>query len=196
MRGLHHTIRSNRTYFMTHTDVDWIDIFTRANHKELLVESMKYCQRERGLYIYAWCLMPSHLHMIANTRTEIKMSDVMRDFKKYTSKKIVKQIQDEPESRRKWLLNHFEFAGRYNPKIKDFKFWQEGTHPIELFSEKVMWQKIEYIHRNPVEAGFVYREEVYLYSSARNYHNLPSVMDVELITPRVMTVDKPGFFNV
>lgn len=195
MRGLHYSIRSNRTYFMTHTVVDWIDVFTRANQKELLVESLRYCQQERGLYLYAWCLMPSHLHMIANTRADIKMSDVMRDFKKYTSKKIVTQIQDEPESRRKWLLNHFEFAGRYNPKIKDYKFWQDGTHAVEIFSEEVMWQKINYIHQNPVEEKIVYREEDYLHSSARNYYNLLALLDVELITPPVITVDKPGFFK-
>jgi REP element-mobilizing transposase RayT len=162
----------------------------------LLVDSLKHCQKEKGLNIFSWCLMPSHLHLIANTSVKFELSDVVRDFKKYTSKAIIKQIKNEPESRREWLLERFWLAGKDNNKIKDYKFWQDGNHAIEVYSENVTWQKINYIHQNPVVEKIVYREEDYLFSSARSYYNLPSVLDVECIAPPVLTVGMPGFYNV
>ncbi len=195
MNGQHYSIRPEKSYFMTLTVVDWIDVFTRVNHKMLLIDSLKYCQKEKGLNIFAWCLMPSHLHLIANTNAKFELSDVMRDFKKYTSKKLVEQIQVEPESRRAWMLNRFEYAGRYNNKIKYFKFWQDGNHAIEVYSEKVTWQKINYIHQNPVVERIVFKEEDYLFSSARNYYNLPSVLNIDCITPPVITAGMPGFYK-
>ena len=107
MNGLHYSIRPDKSYFMTLTVVDWIDVFTRLNHKMLLIDSLKYCQHEKGLNIFAWCLMPSHLHLIANTTVKFELADVIRDFKKFTSKKLIHQIKQEPESRREWMLNRF-----------------------------------------------------------------------------------------
>jgi REP element-mobilizing transposase RayT len=196
MRGLHYSIRPEKSYFMTMTVVDWIDVFTRLNHKTLMINSLKYCQENMGLNIFAWCLMPSHLHLIANTSSAFELSDVIRDFKKYTSKKLVKQIEIEPESRREWMLERFKIAGKENNKIKGHKFWQDGNHAIEVYSESVTWQKINYIHQNPVVEQIVYKEEDYLYSSARNYYNLPSLLEVHCITPPVLTVGMPGFYKV
>jgi putative transposase len=93
------------------------------------IDSLKYCQKNKGLELYAWCLMPSHLHMIISAKEDVNLSDILRDFKKFTSKEIIRLIQEEPESRREWMLDKFEFAGRYNPKIKNYKFWQDGNKP-------------------------------------------------------------------
>ena len=196
MNGLHYSIRPDKSYFMTLTVVDWIDVFTRLNHKMLLIDSLKYCQREKGLNIFAWCLMPSHLHLIANTTVKFELADVIRDFKKFTSKKLIHQIKQEPESRREWMLNRFEFAGKYNNKITNYKFWQDGNHAIEVFSEKVTWQKINYIHQNPVVDKIVFKEEDYLFSSARNYYDLPAVLEIDCITTPVFTAGMPGFYKV
>ena len=98
------------TYFITTTIVNWIDIFSRRNQKELMVEALAYCQKEKGLEIYAWCLMSNHLHMMCRAQEEELLSDIMRDLKKYTSKKIIQLIKTEPESRREWLLQQFSKA--------------------------------------------------------------------------------------
>ena len=140
--------------------------------------------------------MPSHLHLIANTSMAFELSDVIRDFKKYTSKKLIDQIAIEPESRREWMLERFELAGKDNPKIKNFKFWQDGNHAIEVYSESVIWQKINYIHQNPVIEGFVEKEEDYFFSSARNYHEKSFLLPVDCITPLVLTAGMPGFYKV
>ena len=182
MGGLHYSIRGDKSYFLTMTVVDWIDVFTRKNHKLTIVESLEYCQKHKGLNIYAWCLMPSHLHLLINTEIGFDLADVIRDFKKFTSKKIVEAIICEPESRREWMLNRFDYAGKYNNKIKNYKFWQDGNHAIEVYSPKVTWEKIDYIHQNPVEEMLVALPEDYWFSSARNYADLSSVLHVDCIT--------------
>jgi len=57
-------------YFVTSTIVYWIDLFTRREFKHLIVESLIHCQEKKGLIVHAWCLMPSHLHMIISTRDQ------------------------------------------------------------------------------------------------------------------------------
>ena len=179
--GFHYRINEGKAHFVTLTVVDWVDVFTRKNHKMAIVESLKYCQQHKGLEIFAWCLMTNHLHMIIRAKDDYKLSDILRDFKKYTSKEILRLIQEEPESRKKWLLDRFEFAGRFNHKIKNFKFWQDGNHPVELYSAEFTKQKLQYIHNNPVEEMFVENSHEYLFSSARNYADLDGLIDVVLI---------------
>ena len=113
----------NIPHFITITIVDWIDVFTRKELAEIIVDSLRYCQKEKGLLLYSWCLMPSHLHLIVSAADGKSISDIMRDFKKFTSKKIVQTIQTINESRKEWMLDKFEFAGRWNPKIENYKFW-------------------------------------------------------------------------
>jgi putative transposase len=103
-KGLHYTMKSDKSYLLTMTVVDWIDLFTRLNHKMLLVDSLKYCQENKGLNIFGWCLMPSHLHLIANTAMGKELKDVVRDFKRFTCNNLIEQIINEPESIRKWLI--------------------------------------------------------------------------------------------
>ena len=106
------------------TVVDWIDLFTRVNHKNLLIDSLKFCQENKGLNIFGWCLMPSHLHMIVNTTEPFQLDDVVRDFKRHTSKYLIAQIENEPESRREWLLERIKFAAKIHPKNKNYKVWR------------------------------------------------------------------------
>jgi len=93
-------------------------------------------------------------------------------------------------------LNHFEFAAKKHPKNKDYKVWQDGNHPVEVRSERVVWQKLNYIHKNPVVDRIVEKEEDYLFSSPRDYHDKSSLLKVTCLTPPVNTVNSPGFFNV
>jgi len=188
MSGLHYSIRPDKSYFLTTTVVDWIDVFTRKNHQDVLLNSLRYCQKEMGLNIYAWCLMPSHLHFVVNAENFKPLDAIIRDFKKYTSKQIIFNIQNDDESRREWMLELFKKAGKNSNKIKNFKFWQDGNHAIELYSEAVTWQKITYIHNNPVEAGLVEYPWDYKLSSARNYQGMNSLLDVHCLVPPVWTV--------
>jgi REP element-mobilizing transposase RayT len=101
--GFHYKINEGKVHFVTITVVEWIDVFTRENHKMAIVDSLRYCQQNKGLELYAWCLMPSHLHMIISAKDDVNLSDIIRDFKKFTSKEVIRLIQEEPESRRECL---------------------------------------------------------------------------------------------
>lgn len=180
--GIKNKISEGYMYFLTMTVVNWIDIFTRPVYKHIIIDALKYNQQNKGLIIYGWCLMSNHLHMIAEAEEGKNLSDILRDFKKFTSKTIIKEIEENPlESRKKWMLSEFEFAGRYNKKIKNYKFWQDGNDAKEIHSTEFMEQKLNYIHENPVVAEIVDNDIDYCYSSARDYVGEPGLIDVVLI---------------
>jgi hypothetical protein len=108
------------------------------------------------------------------------MSDFIRDFKQFTAKKILAEIDNVSESRRDWMLYRFEFAGKYDPQITKYRFWKDTNHPIEITSTELFKQRMNYIHLNPVKAGFVANPEDYLHSSARNYAGLDALIDIEI----------------
>ncbi|UOE48532.1 transposase [Mucilaginibacter sp. SMC90] len=168
-------------YFVTFTVVQWIDVFTRIEYKHILVESLKYCIKNKGLKLYAWIIMSNHVHLIIGT-TDKPMQDILRDIKRHTSKTIIKAIKENlQESRRDWLLWFFERAGWKNPSNEYYQFWQAGSHPIELFGVKMIDQKLDYLHNNPVAAGWVDKPEHFLYSSAKDYAGDKGLIDIELM---------------
>ncbi len=156
--------------FVTLTVVDWVDVFIRKQYKDLIIESLKYCQHHKDLSIYAYVIMSNHLHMIVQASEKIPLSDILRDFKQYTAKRILQDLEkNQSESRREWMLWHFRNKGKQNSNNKKYQFWQKGNHPILLFSPKVIRQKFAYIHANPVVQGWVSNPEDYWYSSALYY---------------------------
>jgi putative transposase len=160
------TASTNDLYFVTLTVVNWIDIFTRRIYSDVVINGLAYCQQHKKLNIYAYVIMTNHVHMVANVE-EGSLSDVLRDLKTYTSKELFKLISNNPqESRREWLVRAFEKAGKDNPLNKAHQLWQNGNYPVLLYSSAVMDQKIDYIHENPVKAGFVGSAHEYWYSSA------------------------------
>ncbi|MDN3551757.1 REP-associated tyrosine transposase [Mucilaginibacter aquaedulcis] len=168
-------------YFVTFTIVDWVDIFTRPAYKQLIVESLIYCQQQKGLEIYAYCLMSNHLHMLVSSKHPAVLPDIIRDLKKHTNKQIIKLINDEPESRRDWMLYRFQYNARYNTRIQDYKVWQDGYHGIACDNIYILTQKLDYINYNPVRAGIVAEPEHYLYSSAAAYAGQNGIIELVFI---------------
>ena len=171
---------THELYFITTTVVDWIDVFTRPIYKQIILDSLIYCQKEKGLDIYAWVLMSNHLHMVVGVGDDKQtISDILRDFKKYTSKKIIASIEENPEESRKvWMLDRFWFVGNNDKKIKNYKFWQDGNNIEQIQTYEFFQQKVNYIHNNPVKQEIVERPEDYLYSSERDYAGLKGLLDV------------------
>jgi len=83
---------TGEVYYVTDTVVDWVDIFSRPIYRHIVIESLQYCQKEKGLIIYSWVLMTNHMHMIVGRKGENKVSDILRDFKKFTSKEIIRTL--------------------------------------------------------------------------------------------------------
>ena len=168
-------------YFLTMTVVDWVDLFTRGSYKMVVVDSLRYCQQHKGLVLYAWCLMPSHLHLIAGAAPGQSLSAFVRDFKKHTNRELLLRIQHEPESRRDWLLHRFAFNAAHTRRAQDYKLWQDGSHAVQLLTPVFARQKLDYLHRNPVADLTVAAPEHYVYSSAANYAGLPGLLPVEFL---------------
>jgi REP element-mobilizing transposase RayT len=165
-------------YFITITTVGWIDVFTRLKQKYNIINSLQYCQKERGLEIYAYCIMSSHIHILCKGSEKEPLSTIIRDFKKFTSKKIIQTIIEFPESRREWMLAYFKEACSHLKRKQQYKVWQDGYHAEHVYSNKFIKQKLNYIHQNPVIDKIVSSAEDYVFSSARNYAALEAELDV------------------
>src|SRR5690554_7971 len=166
-------------YFVSFAVVEWLDVFTRNKYKDILLQSLSYCQKEKGMEIIAWCIMTNHVHLVFRSEKGQHPSLLLGDFKRFTSKAVVKAIQENPrESRKEFLLEQFKKAAAKSSNVKaaakssnvkEYQFWRHDNRPIELWSNKVIWEKIMYTHNNPIEAGLVYKAEDYVYSSTSDY---------------------------
>src|SRR5690348_14852326 len=93
-----------KLYFVSFATVNWIDVFTRKIYKDIIIESLDYCIKNKGLEVYGYCIMTNHVHLVIGTSGS-RMEDIIRDFKKHTSKEILKTIENNiQESRREWML--------------------------------------------------------------------------------------------
>lgn len=171
-----------KLYFVSFATVYWIDVFTRSEYRAIVLDSFRYCQAEKGLEIYAWCLMTNHVHLIMGTVGE-PMQAILRDMKKHTSKKLTAAIEaNQHESRREWMLRLIAWAGKTNPNNEKMQFWQQHNQPIELNTPEKLRQRLDYLHNNPVVAGFVEKPENWLYSSAVDYYtNRKGLIDIIFI---------------
>ncbi|MBU2558595.1 MAG: transposase [Bacteroidetes bacterium] len=165
-------------YFVSFAVVAWIDVFTRNDYKIIVIDALRFCQQNKGMEIFAWCIMTNHIHLIFRSSKGAKPELLLGDFKRYTSNKIVEAIINNPaESRREWLLDQFRKAAESSSNVKNFQFWRHDNKPIELWSNKVIQEKLNYIHYNPVEEGLVFRPEDYVYSSAKDYSGEKGVLN-------------------
>lgn len=166
-------------YFITFTVVQWIDLFTRNEYKNIIIESLRFCQEKKGLVIYSYHIMTNHIHMVISSNGDSRIEDIIRDFRGFTSKELRKKIESNPlESRKKWMLSLFLHEGEKRSSNKGFQLWKRNYHPIEISSHKFFEEKVKYIHQNPVKAGFVYEPHEYIYSSAVNYAGRKALIDV------------------
>ena len=178
--GRKYSIRDqDKFYFVTFTTANWIDVFIRDEYRNIFIDSLKYCQNEKGLEIGAWCIMTNHVHLIIGSNGKNKLEDIIRALKSYTSRHILKCIEyNSLESRKEWILWMMKRAGRKKSNNKDFQFWQQHNHPIELATNQMIDQRVDYIHDNPVRARFVEGPSHWLYSSARDYEGTKGLLEL------------------
>ncbi|MBL0184049.1 MAG: transposase [Chitinophagaceae bacterium] len=157
-------------HFLSFAVVGWVDVFSRECYKEIFINSLKYCQENKGLILHAWIIMTNHVHLIVSSNTN-KIEWLVRDIKKYSSKQIIAAIEkNATESRKEWMLNLFSYAGKNNKNNKDYQFWKQDYHPIELNSASKSKERLDYLHENPVRSGLVWEPWHYKYSSAIDYY--------------------------
>ena len=152
-------------YYSTCTIIAWIPIFQSEPYFQIIINSLNYCRKHKGLLLLGYVIMPSHLHLITSNDSSTTLSDIMRDFRAYTSRKIREQLEQEGRLN---YLNIFETSAK-NLRKQKYKIWHDDYHPVALKSEKWFHQKMNYLHNNPVRKGFVEQPEHWKYSSARNW---------------------------
>lgn len=171
----------SQLYFVSFAVVYWIDFFVRNEYKQIMLNSWEYCKSQKGMELYGWCIMSSHVHMIIGS-SENKLENIMRDMKKHTSLTLKQAIISHPgESRKEWLLWMMKRAGQKNSNNENFQLWRQDNHPIELNETQKTHDALDYIQKTPVVAGIVEKAEDYLYSSARDYFNLTGMIDITKI---------------
>ncbi len=171
------------THFLTFTICGWIDLFTRQVYRDIVIESFRFAQQKEQLILNAFVIMSNHIHLIAraNDKQKKTLSDIIRDFKKFTHHEMMPVIESDTESRRLWMVHQFNYYGKINPNNEVKQIWVNNSHPEECNSDAFTNSKLNYIHENPVRAGIVRNPEDYIYSSASNYAGKGGIIDVELL---------------
>jgi len=167
-------------YFVSFATVYWMYVFVRDVYCNVLTENLAYSMNSKGLGLYCWCIMPSHVHLIFRAKSIIQMK-CWAGLRNILLRLCVNRSRKILESRREWMLWLMERAAAKDSSVSGFKFWQHHNQPILLWSKEVIKQKVDYIHRNPVVAGFVAEPEHWRYSSATDYSGMKGLIAIELL---------------
>jgi putative transposase len=159
-------------HFMTSTVVAWLPVFSTPEFAKVILESWRFLQAQRDIDMLAWVMLENHLHWIA---VGPQLSRRVGEFKSFTATSILKLMEAKGTET---LLQELEFYKLKHKQDQRHQLWQEGSHPQIIETEEMMWQKIEYIHNNPLRRGYVDDPVHWRYSSARDYAGLPGLLEV------------------
>jgi putative transposase len=150
--------------FFTATILWWKKLLRPDKYKQLIVESIRFLVEEKRVRMYGFVIMPNHMHLLWRVEENYQREDVQRDFLKFTAQQIKFDLQKyHPQ-----VLSHFEVYGR----DRQYQFWERNALSVDLYSRKVVEQKLVYIHNNPLQEkwSLVKHPADYWYSSYRFYH--------------------------
>ncbi len=174
-RSRYKIFEQERPHFFTSTIVQWLPLFASPHVVEIIYESWKFMQKEERFVIYGYVIMENHLHFIASSPTNL--SKEVGVFRSYTARRTIDLLEEKKAKRILRQLNYYKLKHKKNRK---YQFWQEGAHPEAILNDKMMIQKIEYMHYNPVKRGYIDEPVHWRYSSARNYAGAEGLMDITL----------------
>src|SRR6185437_11231462 len=170
---------NDKSYFISFAVVNWVDFFIREEYNQELINSWQYNIENKGLQIYGWCIMTSHIHMIVGSDGKMKLDKIIGEMKSYTSTRFKTLIKEnQQESRKEWLVWMFERAGKKNGNNNEWQFWQQHNKPLEITGQEMFDRTLDYIHQNPVVAGFVTRPEYWKYSSAQDFSGMKGLVQL------------------
>ena len=160
-------------HFITLTVLHWIPLFTRIESVEILIDSFKHLQQIDNLQIYSFVILENHLHLVASSDDITK---TIKKFKSFTAKELLKLLQKNNVTT---ILDQLAFYKEAHKTEITYQVWQEGMQPKLIQAEKTLFQKIVYIHNNPVKRGYVDEAKHWRYSSARMYEVRDGLIEVE-----------------
>lgn len=175
MRSRYRINDETTSHFITSTIVEWLPVFTTAECCNIIVNSLEYCRQHRQLRIHAWVIMDNHFHSVV---AGPQLANTIANLKKFTARAILGQLEREG---REWLLNQLRYFFAAHKQKSVHQVWQEGVHPQAMKSDRMMLQKLGYLHNNPVTRGFVASPEHWRYSSAHEW--LPGAIPLLRVDP-------------
>lgn len=171
-RSRYKFIEGPAPHFLTITVVNWTPLFSSQHLVQILLNSLCYLQREERLILYAYVILENHLHLVAAAADLAKQ---IANFKSYTARQMIDFLLARNAIH---LLEQLAYYKSRHKQDRDYQLWQEGSHPALIQGIEMMRQKIEYIHNNPVQRGYVDLPIHWRYSSARNYAELEGLIPV------------------
>ena len=160
-------------HFVTCTILHWLPIFTRQESVDIILNSLKFLQKQDNLRLHAYVILENHLHMVLRS-DDLRKS--MESFKKFTAREILNLLRRENATT---ILDQLAFYKKAHRKEKSFQVWEEGYQPKLIQSETMLKMKIDYIHYNPVKRGYVDKAIHWRYSSARNYEGGYGLIEID-----------------
>ena len=159
-------------HFLTCTVVGWLPVFTRPETVQIVLDSLQFLQQRGRLVLYGYVILENHLHLVASAK---ELGREIGDFKSFTARRIIDLLE---QRRVRMILQQLEYWKAAFKDDRTYQFWQEGSHPQQIQTDEMMRQKLEYIHNNPVERGFVDDPTHWRYSSARNCAGMQGLIPV------------------
>ncbi|HWP31629.1 MAG TPA: transposase [Fimbriimonadales bacterium] len=147
-----------QTVFFTTALLNFVPLFENVRIALRMQDLIAEIHQHYNAPLFAYVIMPEHIHFITRLPNNLNASEFMKRFKSYSAKKII-PLLDETETSR------FNAQRGLNQRF----FWQRSFRSVPIDSEKIFWQKLRYIHENPVRRGLVSEAHLYPYSSARRY---------------------------
>lgn len=170
-RSRYKIVNPRLPHFVTCTVLHWIPVFTRPATVDIVLDSLRYLMSE-GLTVYAYVILENHLHLVVQSE---QLDRDMARFKSFTAKQLIRYLDENNVTQ---ILEQLAFYKKAHKDDRAYQFWQEGIHPEWIQNDKMMKQKVDYIHQNPVKRGYVDLAEHWRYSSARNYLGQEGMVEV------------------
>jgi putative transposase len=191
----------NAACFITLQTVDSVDIFVRPVYKQVIVHTLNHFIESKGLRVYAWCLMTHCLHLLVEGALPSEIDKLEKEFKLFTTTKILEALDTEPETRKEWMLKRFECSGSILGLMKRYEIWGKSEHRyFDIKKDDLLLEQFDVIHQNPVRDRIVDTAAEYLYSSARDYtgsHGLVNIIKLPAIELQLAAAEtKNGNFFV
>ncbi len=175
--------RDTPCLFLTMVTRDRLTVFRLDEIKVVVCAALGEARKSGGFLLFAYVIMSDHLHVITDGRK--KPSDVLRFIKGIASHRVIGHLKERGYHSSLEKLRHEK-----KPRQYEYSMWQHHSNVVRLVSERMLMQRVNYIHQNPVRAGLVDRPEDYRWSSARCWAVRPLVdepleMDLTQIVWRV-----------
>jgi putative transposase len=158
----------DHAHFFTATCLEWKPLLAEDSMKSIIVNSLNFLNKAGRVDVFAFCIMSNHIHLIWQMLGDHKRESVQRDFLKYTGQQMLAKLREINSS----LVNELYIGA----KDRKYQVWERNALSLTLESDRFFFQKLEYIHQNPVSAGLCRYAEDYYFPSASFYFKGPCTL--------------------